>query len=308
VFHQTKRLTISALLVGTMITGTGGFLFAGQGAAQVHAAQNHPAAARHARAKHLAHRRLLLRRRGQVLTVTSISGATIAAKARNGAAFTITTTTATTFTEAGSPVTLTAVQPNEHIRVLGARNQAAKTVQANQIVIVLPSVTGVVTNVTGATLTLTGRDAVEHTISIGSGAKIEQAGQTATAQAITVGSVITAQGTIGADGSFSVLRVMIRLPQLTGAITAVSGGSFTLHTARGKTVTISPAPSAVYVTRLRGAAPTSTTTAPTFTVGERVRVEGSLSTDGATLTALRIRVMPATAASQAPTSASTQGA
>lgn len=296
-FHTTKRLTISALLIGTMATGTGGLLFAGQ----VHAAHGYPAAARHARVQRLAHRLRVARRTGQVWTVTSVSGATIAARARNGATFTITTTSATTFKEAGSTVALSAVQANEHIRVLGIRNQAAKTIQAKSVVIVLPSLTGVVTAVNGSTLTVTGRNAVRSTITLGGTAKIEQAGQSATAQAISVGSLVTAQGTVGSDGTFTALRVIIRLPQFAGTIAAVNGTSFTLHTAQGKTFSITPAPTAVYVTGKRGAIST-TTTAPTFTVGERVRVQGSLGVDGTTLTALRIQVAPAAQPAAAGTS------
>ena len=306
-FHTTKRLTISALLIGTMATGTGGLLFAGQAhAAHGHPAHGHPAAARHARVQRLAHRLLLARRAGQVWTVTSVSGPTIAARARNGATFTITTTSATTFKEAGSTVALSAVQANEHIRVLGIRNQAAKTIQAKSVVIVLPSVTGVVTAVNGSTLTVTGRNAVRSTITLGGNAKIEQAGQSATAQAISVGSLVTAQGTVGSDGTFTALRVIIRLPQFAGTIAAVNGTAFTLHTAQGKTLSITPAPTAVYVTGKRGAIST-TTTAPTFTVGERVQVVGSLSADGTILTALRIRIAPASA-QPVPTGTSTSGA
>ncbi|HVC79982.1 MAG TPA: DUF5666 domain-containing protein [Chloroflexota bacterium] len=301
-FHATKRLTISALLIGTMATGTGGLLFA----APAHAAHGHPAAARHARVQRLAHRLLLARRAGQVWTVTSVSGPIIAARARNGITFTITTTSTTTFKEAGSTVALSAVQANEHIRVLGTRNQAAKTIQATSVVIVLPNVTGVVTAVNGSTLTLTGRNAVRYTINLGS-AKIEQAGQAATAQAITVGSLLTAQGPMGADGTFTALRVVIRLPQFAGTIAAVNGMSFTLRTAQGKTFSITPASTAVYVTGKRGAAPTTATTAPTFTVGEHVRVQGSLSADGTTLTALRIRIAPS-AAQPVPAGTSTSGA
>ncbi|MGH2411682.1 MAG: hypothetical protein ACRDGS_15130, partial [Chloroflexota bacterium] len=61
------------------------------------------------------------------------------------------------------------------------------------------------------------------------------------------------------------------------------------------TYTITPASSAVYVMAHRGAKPTTTTTAPTFTVGERVQAAGSLNSDGTTLTALRIRIAPAVA-------------
>jgi hypothetical protein len=291
-----------------MITGTGGLLLAGPGAAQARAGHNHAAAGRHARAHRLAHHLLKARTGAQVWTVASVSGPTIVAKARIGTSFTITTTTATTFQEAGSTVALTAVQPNEHIRVLGTRDQATKTIQAKRIVIVLPSLTGVVTGVNGATLTVTGRNAVRYTITIGGSAKIEQAGLAATPQAITVGSLLTAQGTMGTDGTFTALRLMIRLPQYAGTISAVNGASFTLRTRQGKTYTITPASAAVYVTGRRGAAPTTATTAPTFTVGERVQVVGSLSADGATLTALRIRIAPAAAAQPVPVGTSTSGA
>jgi hypothetical protein len=304
-FHQTKRQAIGALLAGTLITGSSSLMFAGHATALAHAGQTHGAVARHARIQHLQNLLHTLRQRQQVLTVTSLSGTTINAKLRGGAAISIATTSATTFREAGSTVALAAVQPREHILVRGTFDRATHSVQAKQVVIVAPSMTGVVTNVAGSTITLTGRNAVQHTISIGTSTKIEQAGQTATPQAIAVGSVVTAQGTRGAGGSFTVLRVVIRLPHLTGTIVSVNGTSFTLHTRQGKTYTITPASSASYVVRHRGAAATTTTAAPSLTVGERVLVQGSLSADGTTLTALRIGVAPAAAAQPAHTSAAT---
>jgi hypothetical protein len=295
-------LTISALLAGTMITGTSGFLFVGHAAAKANTGRTHTTVAPHARGQHA---RKLLHMPRQVLTVTSLNGMTINAKLRGGAAVTIATTSATTFSEAGSTVALSAVQPNEHILVQGTRDRATHTVQAKKIVIVVPTMTGVVTNVAGSTITLTGRNAVQHTINIGGSAKIMQAGQSATTQAIAVGSIVTVQGTTAADGTFTVLRIVIRLPHFAGTIASVSGTSFTLHTRLGKTITINAAPSATYVVRQPGAAPTATTTVPSLTVGERVRVVGTLSADGTTLTASRISVSPGAAAQPGTTNPTT---
>jgi len=298
VFPRTRRFTISAMLVGATVLAAGGAAIDGHASAFARAAQPAAASAKHPVAKLLLKRAKLRR---QVLTVSAVSGATITATARSGAAVTITTSISTTFTEAGTTVTIAAVQPKEHILVGGAANRAARTLQATKVLIVVPAISGVVTNVTGSSITLTSRDALPHTIAIPSSARIEQAGQSATVQAIAVGSVLAVQGTTGTDGSFTVLRVVIRLPRVAGMITAVNGASFTLRTVKGATYTIVTSPTTTYVLHQRGVAAKPSTTAPAIAVGERTLVVGTLNSGSTSLAAVRVVLAPAAGKKQSAT-------
>jgi hypothetical protein len=301
-FQQTRRATISALLVGATILGAGGAALDGHAIALARASQPSSAAAKHPLARNLLK---LAKLRRQVLTVDSVTGSTIAATTRAGAAITIATSATTTFTEAGSTVTIAAVQPKEHLLVGGTVDRATHTIQAKKVTIVVPAISGVVTNVTGSSITFTGRNAIQHTVTIPAGAKIEQAGQNATMQAITVGSVVTVQGTTGAGGTFTVLRVVIRLPRVAGTITAVNGASFTLRTAAGATYAVTTSPTTSYTVRQRGVAAKPSTTAPAITAGERAIVAGTLSPGSTTLAAVRVILAPAAKQAAASTSSTT---
>ncbi|HWE61434.1 MAG TPA: DUF5666 domain-containing protein [Chloroflexota bacterium] len=283
--QQSKRLMAGALLTGALITATGGATLAGQSTAFA-ATGTHAAATQQQRLagalRKLARQRLARR----VLTVQSVSGTTIAAATAAGIPITIDTSTTTTFTEAGATVTLAAVQTGEHIRISGSYNQVNRTAQARKVVVVVPAVSGVVTAVSGSTITLTDRNAVQHTITIGASAKFERAGQSAGLQNIAVGSLVTVQGTTNSDGSLNVLRVLIHVPRVAGTISNVTGASFTLTTRAGKAYTVTTSPSTIYVQSHPGSAPTTSTTAPSLTSGERAIVQGTLS--GTNVNALRI--------------------
>jgi hypothetical protein len=292
VFHKATRIAVGSLIAGTMIAGAGAAL-ADQGVASAHSGAQASAAARGTVA---AARRALAGNRLQrtVLTVKSVSGTTIDATTRAGVPITITTTTggtnATTFTEAGATVSISAVQPNEHILVAGTFNRVNRTAAARRVVIVVPAVSGVVTNVSGTTITLTDRNATQHTIDLGS-AKVERAGQTVSMQSIVVGSLVTVQLAPNSGSAVSVLRVVVHVPSFAGTISNASGSSFTLTTAVGKTYTVSTSASTVIVQRKAAGAGTGSTptpATPTIANGERAIVQGTVNGTG--VSALRIAV------------------
>lgn len=287
VFQQTKRATIGALLAGALVAGSGAAL-AGQEVTGAHAASRVAAAPHPALTKAL---RALARRRLQatVLTVQSVSGTTIAATTRAGIPITVDTIAggarATTFTEAGATVSISAVQPNEHIRVRGTYNRVDRTAQATRVIIVVPSVAGVVTGVSGSTITLTDRNAVQHTISLGS-ARVEELGKSVPMSTIAPGSLVTVQ--LDPTNSSTVLRVVIHVPRFAGTIGNASGSTFTLTTAAGKTYTVTTTSStAIAAPKARGAKATATP-APAIANGERAIVQGTVN--GTNVTALRITV------------------
>ncbi|HEY8282789.1 MAG TPA: DUF5666 domain-containing protein [Chloroflexota bacterium] len=224
---------------------------------------------------------------GGGLTVTGVSGNTITATTRDGGTVTITVNGSTTYDEAGATVTLAAIQSGQRISLRGS-STGTNAVTATNIAIILPVENGVVTNVSGTTLTITSFDGSTHVINLETGTRFQKAGASETATDVTSGSAITATGPTNSDGSLNADLVTIEVPRLRGQVTAVANGSYTVTAPDGGTATITTTSSTVYVNADGTAAQASTISANTV-----ISAEGTLSADGKTLTALRITILPA---------------
>ena len=231
---------------------------------------------------------------GGGLTVTGVSGNTITATNRGGGTVTITVTGSTTYDEAGASVTLAAVQSGQHIALRGA-GTGTNAFTATRIAIVLPVENGVVTNVSGTTLTITSFDGSTHVINLETGTRYQKAGASETASDVTSGSAITATGPTSSDGSMSADLVNIQVPRLAGTVTASTSGSYTVTGPDGSADTITTTSGTVYIN-----ADGSSAQASAITTGVRISGEGTLSPDGKTLAALRITLLPANGGGRGP--------
>lgn len=226
--------------------------------------------------------------RGEELTVTAVSGNTITATGRRSQSIAVTVSTTTTYTEAQAAATLSDVRVGSEISVQGTRSSNT-AIAAKSIEIVLPTERGVVTAVQGSTLSVTGFDGATSTITLTSSTRYQMAGQTTTASAITTGTAIVAEGTTASDGTLTASLVTVQLPRVSGQVTAASNGTYTLSSPFGGTSrTVTTSSSTVFVTQAGAAAQASA-----ITTGTRISAEGTLSSDGKTLAAQRIVIMPA---------------
>jgi hypothetical protein len=226
---------------------------------------------------------------GRVLAVTGVSGNTITATGRGGQSVTVQVSAATTYTEAGASASLAAIHPGSLIAVRGSRaDTSATTINATRVAILLSRVAGVVTNVTGNTITLTGFDGASHTVNVTGQTRYQKAGASAALSDVTSGTAIVAAGTLDSNGTLTGVRVLIRVPRIGGEVTAVNGSSYTVTARFGATYTVNPTSSTTY-TNPNGTA----TSASAVKVGTYIAAEGTLSADGKTLTAQRILVVPA---------------
>jgi hypothetical protein len=236
--------------------------------------------------------------RGQPLKVTAVSGTTITALSPNAQTVTVTVASTTTYDEGGSSKALSDIQVGSLIVVRGS-NANATAITATAVEIVLPQVHGVVTAVNGATLTLTSLDATTQIIHA-DGATYKQAGQSATAADVQVGSLISAQGTRNTDGSLQATSIQIQLPHLGGAVKSVSpngtGSTITVSGAYGDTYTINTSSSTTFTQigfdQTTGKPSSNTVTAAAVKTGAAIQAEGALSADGKTLNALTVVVLP----------------
>src|SRR5919198_4184079 len=96
---------------------------------------------------------------GRVLAVTGVSENTITATGRRGQTVTVQVSDTTTYTEAGASASLADIHPGLLIAVRGSvAGTSATTINATRVAILLSMEAGVVTNVSGNTITLTGFD------------------------------------------------------------------------------------------------------------------------------------------------------
>ncbi|HWE63278.1 MAG TPA: DUF5666 domain-containing protein, partial [Chloroflexota bacterium] len=197
---------------------------------------------------------------------------------------TITVSATTVYTRAGQAASLSDVRVGSVLNIEGTHT-GATTLTASTIEIVLLQRAGVVTVITGDTLTMTGFDARTYTIVGGSSTTYHRAGQTAALSDIAVGSLISAEGTLSNDGStVNALAVTIQLPSVSGKVTAVSGNTVTVQSPDGTTSTVQLTNTTTY-----SAGPQATASKSSITTGSFIMAEGTLGSDGS-LTALQVAI------------------
>jgi len=226
------------------------------------------------------------------LTVKSVSGGTITATRPNGQTVTIHTTSSTTYTRAGKTVSASAVTAGERIAVRGSR-QSDGSVNATQIEIVLPTVSGDVTAVSGGDITVRDRFGGALTIHTTGATTFTRAGQKATLADVAVGERIAATGTKNGDNSLTAETVQIALPRAAGTITAINGSDITVKDPFGATVVIHTSGATQFVSLTKGANGPQRTTIhlADLKVGERISAEGTRAGDGS-LNALTVTTAP----------------
>jgi hypothetical protein len=149
-------------------------------------------------------------------TVSNVSGSIITiTSGRSKTTHTIHTTGTTTYTEDGKTVTASAVTTNARIRAFGSLN-SDKSLNAEQIEVVLPHVAGQVKTVNGTTVTLTQRNGTltVHLSNSTTYTNVTWGTSGPTSSAATVsdvqaGKFIVAEGTKNSDGSLNATSVRI---------------------------------------------------------------------------------------------------
>jgi len=239
--------------------------------------------------------------------VTSVSGNTINLTGRRAGAVAVTVGATTVYTEAQQAASLADVHTG--LLIMACGTGSSTNVQATKIYIVLPRIGGVVTNVSGSTLTLTSLDGATRTVTVSNATTYDKAGHSASLGDITNGTAIAAQGSVGSDG---VLSADIQTPRVAGQVMGVNGSTITLSNAHGMngmsgvngtsgmsgTTTVVTSDQATYsvISATAGMTPTTTTgMAGDVKTGVSIIAQGTLSSDGKTLDALRITILPASA-------------
>jgi hypothetical protein len=140
------------------------------------------------------------------ITITAIDGSNVSLETEDGWTRTITVTDSTTITKAGATIGIGDLAVGDHVRFAQQRGSDG-TWTVTAIVVVLPTVVGEVTAVTGSTITVTQRGRTTATIHVGSGTIYRVNGVTGSLSDIKVGSIVVAEGTQRSDGSLDAATV-----------------------------------------------------------------------------------------------------
>jgi hypothetical protein len=135
------------------------------------------------------------------ITIAAISGSNLSLKTADGWTRTITPTSTTTITKGGATITVGDLAVGDQI-VFSQEKQADGTYTITAIRVILPTVAGQVTAISGNTITVTQRDGTTATIHVDSATTYQVEGVTAPTLAdIKVGAFVAAEGTLRTDGS-----------------------------------------------------------------------------------------------------------
>jgi outer membrane lipoprotein SlyB len=146
------------------------------------------------------------------ITITAINGNEISLKTDDGWTRTVTVTSDTTITRAGTTIAIGDLKVGDQV-VFRQERQADGTYTITEVRLVLPTVAGKITKIDGSTITVQRFDGTTQVIHVDSSTTYRIAGSdNATLKDLAVDDVIVAQGTQQSDGSLDA--------------EAVAGGSF----------------------------------------------------------------------------------
>jgi hypothetical protein len=135
------------------------------------------------------------------ITISAINGSSLSLKTDDGWTRTITVGSSTTITKGGETIVVGDLAVGDQIR-FSQEKASDGTYSITAINVVLPTIGGEVTAVSGNTITVTGRDGTTGTINVDGDTTYVVGGTTGKALSdITVGSFVIAEGSLRADGS-----------------------------------------------------------------------------------------------------------
>jgi uncharacterized membrane protein YgcG len=220
-------------------------------------------------------------------TVTAVSGNTITITDPQGFSRTILVGTATTYTVGGAPGTLASVTVGTKLVAEGTIDTNKTTLDALTVKIGsagnMGSVRGVVTAITPTSVTvLVKGSTTPTTFTITTTTTYKDDGVSLSAADLAVGSAVGIE--VSSAASTTALNIEIELAHLSGKVTAISGDTITIAGHKGTTSTVLVTSTTTYT--MKGAP----ATLADIVVGSKISGEGTLSTDGLTLTAVTVEI------------------
>lgn len=221
--------------------------------------------------------------------VSAIHGDSLTVTGPGGQTWTINVSSGTTYREERATTTLSDVHVGSMIAVRGTTS--GTTVAAIDVAIFMPRSGGIVSAINGQTITVTRFGGSANTITVSESTTYRRADQTASFSDIKRGSEIFAEGTRSGT-TLQATAVQIVPPHAAGTVTAMKGDTITILPLAGRMDVTGAGPTAIITSGSTTYRAPGGVTA-TVKTGDTILAEGTLSTDGKTLQAQRVFVLPA---------------
>ena len=252
-------------------------------------------------------------------TISAISGNTITIKHGDNITTTVTVNDSTVYTEAGKKISLSDLAVGERVNVRTTKASDG-TVTVAAIDVVLDHAGGTISAVDANGLTLTGPNNTTVKVTFGSSVTVQDAGKTVSASNLATGERVEVAGQKNSDGSITAQVINVQHDRLGGKVTAINGNTITVKVAgpgrggpgrpggpgsKDNNATPSATPSTGSSNSSTPVTATKTITVNDSTtylaggqssqlsaiaVGDRINAEGTLSSDGNSLTALQVNI------------------
>jgi hypothetical protein len=209
------------------------------------------------------------------ITISAISGSNVTLTTDDGWTRTIAVTDDVELTKGGQTIALSDLAVGDQVRFKQTRNDdGTYTVEA--IAVVVPSVRGVVSDVSATGFKVTTRDGSVWTITVNATTQYQFGTGTGTLADVTNGTVTLVQGTKTADNALTALTVRVAADKAIGTVTAKTADTITITKHDGSSLTIHVDADTTY----RVADAEGTDTLADVTVGMAIGVSGRARTDG----------------------------
>lgn len=219
------------------------------------------------------------------ITITKVDGTKLSLETENGWTRTIDAAGATV-TEGGETVALSTLAVGDQIVFRETRNDDG-TYTITAIVVVQPTVAGMVKAVDGSTVTVTDFDGATKKVVLTDATTYMLGRTSATKAAVVAGVRILAEGTLGSDGTLTASSVVVEPARAGGTVKEKSSSSITLTQRDGSTIVVKVTSATTYA--VEGVA---SATLADIAVGAQVMASGTSNTDGS-LTATSVQARAA---------------
>jgi hypothetical protein len=141
--------------------------------------------------------------------VVSVNGSQVVVAQQDGLYVTVNTSASTAYEEAGQTLPAVQLQPGTVVSVTGTVSSDHTQINATTIEVVLPSVSGRVTAVSGTTITLSGFNSAAETVTTGSSTVFRDLTGKTTIASVAKGDLVEAWGTLGTGNSLAAVVVTV---------------------------------------------------------------------------------------------------
>jgi hypothetical protein len=215
------------------------------------------------------------------ITIEAINGSSISLKTADGWTRTIDVTSSVTLTKGGQAITVADLAVGDSIRFAQTRNDDG-TYTVTAIAVIVPSVSGEVSDVTSSGFKVTARDGSVWTITVDGSTEYHYGTGDGSLADVKAGGNVRVQGETNGDNALTALSVQVAGDHAVGTVTGKTADTITLKLRDGSSVTVHVDADTVYRVPANDAA-TLSDIAVDMVVGVdgRARADGSI--DAATV-------------------------